>query len=114
MILQAEEHNISSGTGAANVASALLAEVQLQAFEAKPLLGPTRLLACYVDSSLEGPLALKSAARGLIVEDSLPGPLDCSQGTMDSFVNVFLFLRAHNAKGSFWLFALTKCLHLFM
>lgn len=67
-------------------------------------------LAIYYHFSLEGPLAFKSAAGCLIVEDSLLGPLNCSLGTMDSFVNVFLFLSLDNTRGSFWLSALKKCL----
>lgn len=67
-------------------------------------------LAIYYHFSLEGPLAFKSVTGCLIVEDSLLGPLNCSLGTMDSFVNVFLFLSADNTGGSFWLFALKKCL----
>lgn len=67
-------------------------------------------LAIYYHFSLEGPLAFKSAAGCLIVEDSLLGPLNCSPRTMDSFVNVFLFLSLDNTGGSFWLSALKKCL----
>lgn len=67
-------------------------------------------LAIYYHFSLEGPLAFKSAAGCLIVEDSLLGPLNCSAGTMDSFVDVFLFLSPDNTRGSFWLSALKKCL----
>lgn len=67
-------------------------------------------LAIYYHFSLEGPLAFKSVAGCLIVEDSLLGPLNCSVGTMDSFVDVFLFLSLDNTRGSFWLSALKKCL----
>lgn len=67
-------------------------------------------LAIYYHFSLEGPLAFKSVAGCLIVEDSLLGPLNCSAGTMDSFVDVFLFLSRDNTRGSFWLSALKKCL----
>lgn len=67
-------------------------------------------LAIYYHFSLEGPLAFKSAAGCLIAEDSLLGPLNCSPRTMDSFVDVFLFLSLDNTRGSFWLCALKKCL----
>lgn len=67
-------------------------------------------LAIYYHFSLEGPLAFKSAAGCLIAEDSLLGPLNCSLRTMDSFVDVFLFLSLDNTRGSFWLSALKKCL----
>ena len=42
------------------------------------------------------PPAFKSTDGRMIVEDSLLGPLDCSPGTMDSFVKVFLFLCVDN------------------
>lgn len=79
------------------------------------LQGLIQATVCYIlpyitISPWRGPSAFKSAAGCLIVEDSLLGPLNCSPGTMDSFVNVFLFLSLDNTRGSFWLSALKKCL----